>query len=169
MVILSDPWQEAAIEELVRLLQPDEAVRALALFGTAARPHPDVWSDIDLLVVVDEGAKERFHPAMDWLKPLGDLYTWDQSSSPWTSVTRACFTDFRRIDFVITTEAALEQIDQWPHAPFWKGTRPLFSRSSRVDRVLARPFEAPRPPLMPLEEFQRMVNGFWFKGILAVQ
>src|SRR5205823_1290369 len=131
MAILSDRWQEAAIEAVVRLLQPDEAVRALALFGTATQPQPDVWSDIDMLLVVDEAAKERFHPALDWLKPLGELYTWDQSAGPWTSVTRACFADFRRIDFVITTEAALEQVDEWPHVPFWKGTRTLFSRSAR--------------------------------------
>jgi predicted nucleotidyltransferase len=169
MAIKSDRWQEAAIQDLVRLLQPNEAVRAVALFGTAAQPHPDVWSDIDLLMVVDEAAKEQFHPAMDWLEPLGDLYTWDQSSSPWTSVTRACFTDFRRIDFVITTEAAMEQVDRWPHVAFWNGTRILFSRSSRVDDVLARVFPRPGPPLISPEEFQQMVNAFWFKGMLTVQ
>jgi predicted nucleotidyltransferase len=168
-MIASERWQEAAIEALVRLLQPDEAVRALALFGAAAQPQPDVWSDIDLLLAVDEGAKERFHPVLDWLKPLGELYTWDQSAGPWTSVTRACFTDFHRIDFIITTEAALEQIDEWPHVPFWKGTRLLFSRSPTVDRVLARTFTAPPPPLISDEEFERMVNSFWFKGMLAVQ
>ena len=69
MAIKSDRWQEAAIQEIVRLLQPNEAVRAVALFGTAAQPHPDVWSDIDLLLVVDEAAKEQFHPAMGWLEP----------------------------------------------------------------------------------------------------
>src|SRR5262249_24998077 len=90
-VLVSDRWPEAAIEELVSLLQPDEAVRALALFGTAAR-QPDIWSDVDLLLVVDEAAWERFHPALDWLRPLGELYAWDQSAGPWTSVTRACFT-----------------------------------------------------------------------------
>jgi predicted nucleotidyltransferase len=169
MLIQSAQWQEAAIEALVRLLQPDEAVRALALFGRAAQPNRDLWSDIDLLLVVDESATRRFHPALDWLKPLGELYTWDQSAGPWTSVTRACFTDFRRIDFIITTEAALEQIDQWPHVPFWKGSRVLSSRSPTADQVLARMFVAPLPPLISDEEFERMVNSFWFKGMLAVQ
>jgi predicted nucleotidyltransferase len=162
-------WQEDAIREVTALLRPDEGVRALAMFGTAAGTEPDVWSDIDLLLVVDEAARERFHPALEWLQPLGEVYTWDQSESPWWSVTRACFADFRRFDFVITTEAALGQIDRWSHVPFWRGTRVLFSRSPVVDAVLARPFPHPAPPLISPDEFQQMQNGFWFKGMLAVQ
>lgn len=151
------------------MLEPDEDVRALVLFGTAVQPsQQDAWSDVDVLLVVDERARERFYAATDWLAPLGELYTLEQSSDPFTSVTRACFTDFRRIDFVITTEAALEQVSDWPGVPFWKGTRTLFSRSPQADRVLARTFAAPVPPLISPEAFQAMVNGFWFKGMLAV-
>src|SRR5262245_60773367 len=129
MTVVTDGWQEDAISDLRRVLEPDPGVTALAVFGTAAQPGQDVWSDIDLLLVVEEVAKERFHPGLDWLRPLGDLYVWDQSFSPWSSVIRACFTDFRRIDFVITTEAALEQVDQWPVVPFWNSARPVFCRS----------------------------------------
>jgi hypothetical protein len=173
-MVVEAGWQAAALQDLIRLLQPQEAVRALVLFGTTAQAQVpaqwlmDVWSDIDLLLVVAEGMLAQFHPAMDWLKPLGELYTWDQSSHPFASTTRVCFTDFRRVDFVITTEAGLEQVDQWPLVAFWKGTRTLFSRSPRVDRVLARTFERPKPRLIPPDEFQAMVNGFWFKGVLAV-
>jgi hypothetical protein len=168
-MIAATGWQETTIEDLRRVLEPDEGVRALVLFGTAVQPsEQDAWSDVDLLLVVDERARERFYPATDWLAPLGELYTWEQSSNPFTSVTRACFTDFRRIDFVITTESALEQVSAWPGVPFWRGARSLFSRSPQVDRVLARTFAAPVPPLIAPEEFQAMVNGFWFKGMLAV-
>jgi len=168
-MIAATGWQETTIEDFRRVLEPDEAVRALVLFGTAVQPsRQDAWSDVDVLLVVDERARERFYPATDWLAPLGALYTWEQSSNPFTSVTRACFPDFRRIDFVITTEAALERVDDWPGIAFWKGTRTLFSRSPQVDRVLARTFAAPSPPLISPQEFQAMVNGFWFKGMLAV-
>jgi hypothetical protein len=169
MPLVTHGWQETAISELRRLLEPDPRVVAVAVFGTAAVPGQDVWSDIDLLMVVEETAREQFYPATGWLRPLGDLYAWDQSSGPWSSVTRACFTDFRRIDWVITQEAALEQVDQWPVVPFWKGARPLFCRSARVTEVLGRRFAPPAPPLISDEQFQQMVNGFWFKGVLAVQ
>jgi Streptomycin adenylyltransferase len=165
-MIVQPGWQATAIHDLTCLLQPDPEVLALALFGSALQPEADLWSDLDLLLVVEERAQERFHPATDWLAPLGELYTWDQSSSPFVSVTRACFRDFRRLDFLIATEPALEQIGDGP--PFWKGTHTLFSRSPRVDRVLARAFTCPPPGLMTAEQFQERVNGFWFKGMLAV-
>jgi hypothetical protein len=167
-VIAASGWQQAALQDLTRLLEPDPAVLALALFGSALQPEPDVWSDLDLLLVVEESAKERFYPATDWLAPLGELYTWDQSANRYVSVTRACFRDFRRLDFLITTQPALEQIGEWPSVAFWSGTRTLFSRSPRVDRVLAGTFACPEPGLMTAEQFQEMVNGFWFKGMLAV-
>lgn len=172
---MREHWQDDALRDLVALLQGDEAVRALALFGTAGGAEQDVWSDVDLLLVVDEAARERFHPALEWLQPLGEVYTWDQSANPWWSVTRACFTDFRRSDFVLTTEAALARVEEWPHVPFWRGQERsdargvLFSRSPVVDEVLARPFPRPEPPLIAGDEFERLANGFWFKGMLAVQ
>jgi hypothetical protein len=166
-MIVSTGWQGAAIQDLVRRLDPDPDVRALAVFGSAAA-EPDLWSDIDLLLVAAESARERFHPSLDWLKPLGELYTWDQSSHEFAAVTRACFPDFRRIDFLVTTEAALEQVDRWPRVPFWNGARLLFSRSPRVDHVLARTFPRPQPGLMTVEQFHAMANGFWFKGMLAL-
>jgi hypothetical protein len=167
MVVQPD-WQAAAIQKLICLLQPDPDVIALALFGGVLQPDPDLWSDIDLLLVVAESAKARFHPATDWLAPLGELYTWDHSSNPFVWVTRACFQDFRRLDFLITTEPALENIEEWPSIAFWRATRVLFSRSPRVDQVLARTFAPPQPGLMTAEQFQEVVNGFWFKGMLAV-
>lgn len=167
-MIVQPGWQQAALQQLRALLEPKQEVRALVLFGTTAVDQQDVWSDIDVLVVVAEEALEQFHPATDWLKPLGELYAYDQSSHPFAGVTRTCFTDFRRIDLVFTTEAALERVDEWPGVSFWRGTRPLFSRSPRVDVVLARTFESPALHLPPPDQFQAMVNDFWFKGMLAV-
>jgi hypothetical protein len=167
-MIVQPGWQAAAIEQLMRLFQPDPDVVVLAVFGSVLQPDPDLWSDIDLLLVVEKSAQARFHPATDWLASLGELYTWDQSANPFVSVTRACFRDFRRLDLLITTEPALKQIDNWPSIAFWKGARVLFSRSPSVDQALARPF-APAPPgLISAEQFWEMVNGFWFKGMLAV-
>src|SRR5438034_1311642 len=84
-------WQQSTLEDLARRLKPDPAVRALAVFGSAAEPAPDHWSDIDALLVVAEEARDRFYPALDWLRPFGELYTSDQSAHPFAAVTRACF------------------------------------------------------------------------------
>lgn len=167
-MIAQPGWQDAAVQDLIQMLQPNPNVLALALFGTTAQAQQDLWSDVDLLLVVDEEAKALFHPATDWLQPLGALYCTNQSTHQLSSTTRTVFRDFRRIDFVITTEDGLERADEWPGVPFWRGTRALFSRSRRVDLVLARAFECPKPGLMTADQFQAMVNDFWFKGALAV-
>jgi predicted nucleotidyltransferase len=163
-------WQDAVIQHLVSLLQPDEAVQAVAVSGSRALlpTEKDVWSDVDLLVVVSEQAISRYFPALDWLQALGEVYAYEQNANQLTSTTRVCFSDFRRLDIVFTTEFALEQIDSWDSISFWNGTFTLFSRSALVDTILARRFEKPKPAQVPAEEFQAMANRFWFKATLAV-
>ena len=159
-------WQESLVEGLVALLRPSGDVWALAHFGSAMRPiQRDRWSDVDALVVVAEGAVERFHPSLDWLHPLGKVYAYDQSSTAFTAVTRVCFRNFRRVDLLFATEPALARIAA---GPFWDGIHVLFSRSPVADRVLAQRFTPPTPPLISPEQFDRMVNAFWFKATLAV-
>ncbi len=163
-------WQDAAIQNLVALLQPDEDVQAVAVSGSCALlpTVKDVWSDVDLLVVVSERAMSRYFPALDWLQALGEVYAYEQNANQFTSTTRVCFSDFRRLDIVFTTEPALEQIDSWSSVNFWNGTCSLFSRSTLVDAVLARSFERPKPSPISAEQFRAMANQFWFKATLAV-
>jgi predicted nucleotidyltransferase len=163
-------WQDATIRDLVALLRPDEDVWAAALSGSCAhsQAEKDVWSDVDVLVVIKEQAISRFFPGIAWLQPLGEVYAYEQHSNELAYTTRVCFKDFRRLDVVLTTEFALEQIDSWGMVSFWKGTRTLFSRSPTVDKVLAREFEQPPPPLISPERFQAMTNLFWYKAALAV-
>jgi len=49
-----DGWQAETITALTRLLENEPTVRALILFGSAASGGCDAWSDIDLLLVVEE-------------------------------------------------------------------------------------------------------------------
>ena len=159
-------WQDVIIRDLIALFQPDEDVQAVAVFGSCASFAPtekDAWSDVDLLVVVNEQAVSRYFPAIAWLQTLGEVYAFEQNSNQFTFTTRVCFSDFRRLDIVFTTERALAQIDLWDSISFWNGTRPLFSRSTLVDTILARKFERPIPSQMSAQQFQAMANRFWFK------
>ncbi len=163
-------WQADVLQDLVTLLQPDKDVLALLLFGSYLKPETqfDFWSDVDVLLVVRRAALARFYPAIDWLKPLGRVYTHNQSSNEFMGTTRVCFDDFRRIDFVITTEVQLKEVETWPHLPFYQGTKPIFSRSNTVDNIAIQTYK--QPELIPIstEQFQAMANQFWFKGMLAV-
>jgi hypothetical protein len=163
-------WQDIVIRDLVALLQPDEDVLSVVISGSCALSsiEKDGWSDVDLLVVVSEHAISRYFPSLDWLQALGDIYAFEQNFNQFTYTSRVCFTDFRRLDIVLTTEFALEQIDSWDSVSFWNGTHTLFSRSTLVDTILARRFEQPKPSQISAEQFQAMANRFWFKATIAV-
>ncbi len=162
-------WHDAAIDELTALLRPDESVRALILTGSCVQPRvKDTWSDIDVVVVVDNAARNRFYPSTDWLASLGDLFAVDQSSHSNWLTTRVCFTDMRRVDFSFIKESALQQTAEWNYNPFSAGSRVLFSRSPIVKAALEHTPEPPKPPVFTIDQFQTMANHFWFKGMLSV-
>jgi hypothetical protein len=165
MSIQKGLWQEATVQDLMALLEPNEAVRALLLKGSLANPQiqPDTWSDVDVTIVVADGMMDTFFPTLAWLAPLGELYTFSQSSGERTRTTRACFTDFRRIDCAFVQESDFSE--QAIHS---EAVRPLFSRSSIVDDVLAKATLTPPPaPVVSAEQFEQMANAFWFKGMLT--
>ena len=170
MHVRTELWQEDAIQQVTDLLSRDEDVRGLVLVGSYTRDDlaPDAWSDTDLVMIIRDEALSRFFPATDWLVDMGELFCTSHSSTGCYDVTRACFTDGRRIDFVIMTEESLAGIEQWEKNPLGYVNVCLFSRSAALDRALDLTF----PPLalkpVPAEDFQQMANDFWFKGMLAV-
>ena len=154
-------------DQIQQTLQIDDAVVAVAVTGSLIQGHQDPWSDLDLLVVVEESAFDRFFPTLAWLQPFGTIFAFEQSSSSFSGVTRVCFADFRRLDCVITTEAALTQLTEWPQAAFWQGAQPLFSRSVVVTEILARQHTQPQPAAFSVEQFQQLQQRFWFNGVVA--
>ena len=164
------PWQADLLGKLVSYFEPNQDVLGLLLFGSysGGENHYDHWSDIDLLVVVKNEKLESFFPTIEWIKPLGGLYTYDQSSDEFKYTTRACFEDFCRVDFVMTTEEKLAKIDEWSSVPFAADARILFSRS-RVVAEVSRSGNLQRqlPPVTD-DQFLEMVRKFRFKSMLAV-
>lgn len=164
----ANTWHAPTLRQLRDLLLPDGDVLALAVFGSSITPGRDRWSDLDLLLVVAERATPRFHPALDWLQPLGTIFAFDQSATAYSSVTRVCFSDFRRLDCVIVTAAGLAQPGAVNVLPLWAGVEVVFARSPALAPLLARPFAPPQPSPFTAAQFAGFANGFWFKAALAV-
>lgn len=163
-------WHETTVQRLTALLQPNPDVLALAVFGSYLEPQTllDIWSDLDLLLVVKDGALDRFYPTVSWLIPLGRIYAYEQSSNAFQHTTRLCFEDLRRIDLVIATESGLTRDGDWSRLPFWKKVKVLFSRSAQIDKALSATCKQPELSLVSPEQFQTMASHFWFKGVIAV-
>jgi predicted nucleotidyltransferase len=165
-MIIQQPWQHAFIEALRQHLYTNEDILALVVFGSAAKQMAiDLWSDVDVLVVTTDEGISTFFPDVEWLRPLAPIYGYEQHSSERTHTTRLCFTDMRRVDLVFMTETALKQTDQ---AIFWQPGRVVFSKVSAVTEQLLKPnnisaFSLPNP-----EDFERMVEQFWYRSTVAV-
>jgi hypothetical protein len=161
-------WHEATLRQLHDLLWADPAVELLAVVGSGAQDRLDAWSDLDVLLVVKPDALERFASSLAWIEPIGSIYAVERHRGEFSAVVRVCFEDLRRLDLVVTTEAALASHADWPSLPFAAGSRVLFSRAPAAESVLAGP-HAPSPPHIPDQTFADLANGFWFKGVVAVQ
>lgn len=158
-------WQAEAIQHLTTLCKSYEAIRALLLKGSIADDtiQTDTWSDIDVTVVVADDALNTFFPMLDWLAPPGSVYTFSQSSNSHASTTRVCFTDFRRMDCVFVRESDFPEYQINSNS-----IKILFSYSRIVDETITQAILMNPPvPVVTAEQFERMANDFWFKGMLA--
>ncbi len=163
-------WHPEMLVKLVSHLEPDPDILGLILFGSCSLSPSSVddWSDIDLLLVVSDQSLERFYPTLAWLEDFGKVYTYSQSADDTMFTTRVCFEDFKRLDFVITTQRKLIAIDHWDRVPDLNNAKILFSRSKVVAEVPKLPFNQPKFPPLPPDQFQHMVRDFRFKSMLAV-
>ena len=165
-----DGWQHRAIERVKAVLETDPRVRGLVLIGSYAGDDikTDIWSDVDLVIIIADDALSGFYPATDWISAIGEPFCFSQSSTDDYYVTRVYLVDGSGLDFVIVTESSLQGIGRWEANPLRYTNTCLFSRSQALDRALSMSF--PPPILKPItpETFDRMANDFWFKGMLAV-
>jgi hypothetical protein len=163
-------WQESMLDDLRSNLERNENILGLLLFGSCSRPEVahDEWSDIDLLVLVKDDKLDEFFPGIAWITAFGKLYTYSQSADDFKCTTRVCFENFNRIDFVITTEESLSNVNLWPSVPFFAGAKVLFSRSDILDEIASqRHFPHHFTPATD-ERFQELVRNFRFKSMQAV-
>ncbi|MCE5323711.1 aminoglycoside 6-adenylyltransferase [bacterium] len=152
------------------ILAGDESIKGLVLIGSHAQSDvvPDEWSDLDLVVVVDDKSVDHYYPTTDWTTQFGDLYAFHLSSGEYFSAIRVQYTDAQRIDFVIIPESSLKSINHWTQNPLQFENRCLFSRSPLLDQVLRIKYPEHVQQKCTSEQFERIANDFWFKGMLAV-
>lgn len=163
-------WHETMLDKVISHFEPNKNVAGLLLFGSYSKTEAqyDDWSDIDILLVVQNDKLEKFFPTIEWVDTFGKLYTYTQSSDEFICTTRTCFENFSRIDFVITTEEKLTKLDQWSSVPFSTGAKIVFSRSKIVDEVARQNIQPREFSPATEDQFSGLVRDFRFKSMLAV-
>jgi hypothetical protein len=153
------------LSQLTTILQEYETVVALAINGSVAREEADEWSDLDLIIVVT--AMVPLFPSLDWLNPMGEIFTYSQSSSEDRGTTRIVFDDLRRVDLSFHTQQAVQSLTPDNRVSFCRGSKIIFSRSKAISEKLTAAYS---PPVNTFSrhDFSKMANDFWFKAVLAV-
>ncbi len=166
MMVKGD-WQSACLLDLERLLKPREEVLAIIQYGSTARlTGPDQWSDIDLLIVVQSGTISSFVPDLTWARELGRLFAYETYVYDSRSVARLCFEDFRRLDAVFTGPDRLADIGGWGKSYLSGPIGVRFCKDTNLLQYLS-PTRRPEPPGLSPDEFDTMVNRFWFGLMVA--
>lgn len=163
-------WHEKTIQDLVSLQGSDQNILAMILFGSAAQTEEEVdeWSDLDILLVIEDGSIDQYYPAVDWLHQFGSIFTHDHSQNEFTKTSRVVFSDLRRLDFVLTSSSSFAMIEEWPQNPLLAGYHMLYSNENRIDEAVEKMTGGSRRELTKSDDFRIMVDKFWFKGTLAV-
>jgi len=163
-----DLWQAKAVADLADLFEREASVESVVLIGTGvSRSDMDVFSDVDIVIVVEDSALPRLTDNVEWLAPFGRVYAHAVFQSGEFPTLRVYFDDGRRVDFLFVRVQQLSRFMAWPKNPMRFGAETLYSRAPL-------PETPPRWPELPpvgcpsTETIQAMANEFRFKCMLAV-
>lgn len=169
-MIVSDHWQANTLEQLTSELETYQDVIAAVLIGSLAQDDitSDMWSDIDLVLVVENDSLDHFYPGTKWLHFIGPVFAVSNSDDGFRYTSRICFMDMKRIDFIFIPVSSFHNINNWSFNPLQNGHRVLFSRSQFVPDILRGiPQRSNRLKNSDIQ-FKNLQNDFMYKGMLAV-
>lgn len=163
-----DLWQAKAVAELADLFEREASVESVILIGTGvSRSDRDVFSDVDLVVIVEESALPGFTDTVDWLAAFGCVYAhavWQTGEFP---TLRVYFDDGRRVDFLFVGSQEVSRFMAWPKNPMRFGAETIYSRIPLPEAPPTWP-ELPPVGCPSRDAIQTMANDFRFKCMLAV-
>jgi Streptomycin adenylyltransferase len=158
-------WQQRTIAAIQHLLEPEPHVLALLLVGSARTTPTDQWSDLDLLLIVEDAVFDRFFPSFTWLMPSEAVFAYEQYSDVQRGTTRLVLHDGRRLDLVIAARSCFLNHTDWP---LWQGVQSLILRDTAIADHLATPFLPPSVAVPTDEAVRDGVAQFWFRTHMAL-
>ena len=159
-MVESPVWQRQLAVDVAALLKTDPSVLSIWFVGSlgSSTAQVDEWSDADIAVVVHDDALVGWHSAVDWLRPIGRVWSTSVSQMPLRQVTRVVFDDGRRLDLVFFGHS-LERPDL-TGTEIWRRA-PVSDLANHA--VLARPEDG-----RSSDKTDQLVNEFRFVATLAV-
>ena len=146
-----------------------EDVRAVLVVGSQARAeaHADRWSDLDLVLVVDEPA--RYLEDRDWLEEFGTpVLTFLEPTFEGSRERRVLYETGEDVDFVVLPPSTVERLPTTPGAAalLARGYRVLVDRIGLEEQIasfVAVASGAPDPPSQVA--FTELASDFWYHAL----
>src|ERR1051326_1637819 len=95
-------WQTRVVEKLSQFFYDEPDAQAFVLSGSLATSglQTDIWSDVDVKIVLVDQAVDKYYSSIAWLAPFGRLIGLEKQESLFTKTLRVCLEDFQRFDLV---------------------------------------------------------------------
>jgi hypothetical protein len=163
-------WQAGAVEQLGQLFEAEPDARAFVLTGSLADAgvEEDVWSDIDVKVVLADQSVDRYYLSVAWLQPFGRLIGAERHEGQFTKTLRVCLDGFRRFDLVFVPESALQNSSSWDQNLFPQPYILVWSRLPNLEAQIASLPSSAEYQDISGAEIVRMADHFWFKAAVAI-
>ena len=160
-------WQEDIIEDVICFFKKPDGVKALVLIGSFANEDvkTDEWSDLDFVIIGEDEAINRYMDLPGWLDTFGMIFAIDTMELGSWRVLRACFEDFKRLDFLFIPYSTIEDSSSWHFDPFQEGYKVLFSKIEKLASLIE---QIPEGKVDKKEDIENIADDFWFKAMLAV-
>jgi len=147
-------------------------VRALLVVGSQARANvpADRWSDLDLVLIVDD--PEPYAEDPSWVREFGQpVLTFLEDTPVGQRERRVLYESGEDVDFPLFPVTALELLEQSENAAHLlaRGYRVLIDRIGLAERLarVAAAVERPRPPTQ--RDFTQLASDFWYHALWAAK
>ena len=147
-------------------------VRALLVVGSQARANvpADRWSDLDLVLIVDD--PEPYAEDPSWVREFGQpVLTFLEDTPVGQRERRVLYESGEDVDFPLFPVTALELLEQSENAAHLlaRGYRVLVDRIGLAERLarVAAAVERPRPPTQ--RDFTQLASDFWYHALWAAK
>jgi len=166
----SNTWQTHALEQLSQYFAADLNAKAVVLTGSlaAADITTDLWSDIDVKIILADQAIDRYYASLTWLRPFGQLIGVERHAGSSTKTLRVCLEGFKRFDLVFIPESALQSPAVEDEPLFRHPCVVVWSRMPGLEEHIAPSVSSIAYPDVTSDVIVNITEQFWFKAAVAI-
>nr|MBA3374660.1 aminoglycoside 6-adenylyltransferase [Actinomycetota bacterium] len=149
-----------------------EDVRALLVVGSQARANvpADRWSDLDVVLIVDDPEPYAEHPS--WIREFGQpVLTFLEDTPVGQRERRVLYESGEDVDFPLFSVTALELLEQSENAAHLlaRGYRVLIDRIALAERLARVAAASEQPPPPTQRDFTQLASDFWYHALWAAK